>query len=139
MKNYIITSGQLTAQGNLTGYTSKGIRIHVFARQLNALGLTKDSLEKTPISPSNPLFCIADEKSYNAKKDDQGNPIPFEDGSTTMVRLTALSIFQKKEQLISAHAEESLLDAEITHEINTLATARGLTSDAVAQMANASI
>lgn len=139
MKNYIITSGQLTAQGNLTAYTSKGIRIHVYDRQLNALGLTKETLDKNPISAKNPLYCIADVKSYNAKKDDQGNPIPFEDGSLTMSRLTALSIFADKTDLISAHSEDVLLDAEIEHEINSQISAKGLTSDSVAKIANASI
>ena len=139
MKNYIITSGQLTAQGNFTAYTSKGIRIHCHKRQLDSLGLTEEKLKATPISASNPLFCIAEDKSYNARKDDQGNPIPFEDGSTTMVRLTALSIFLKKEDLISAHASEALIDAEINHEINSQATALGLTSDNVATLANAAI
>ena len=90
-------------------------------------------------APSYPFFCIAEEKTYNARKDDGGQPIPFEDGTTTMKRLTALSAFKDKSLLINAHAEESLLDREIEHEINKQASTRGLTSDSVAQLANASI
>jgi len=133
MNNYIITSGDFTNAGNFTGYTSKGIRIHFHKRQMDSLSFSKEK------APSYPFFCIAEEKTYNARKDDGGQPIPFEDGTTTMKRLTALSAFKDKSLLINAHAEESLLDREIEHEINKQASTRGLTSDSVAQLANASI
>ena len=145
MKNYIITSATCTDNGNVSAYTSKGERIHIYARQLQSLGLTKEELgtdkEKgtKPITVDNPLFCIAEIKTFNARKDDQGNSIPFADGSLTMSRLTALSVFTKKTQLIGAHVEENLLEQEIQHETTKVASSRGLTSDSVAQLANASV
>lgn len=145
MKNYIITSATCTANGNVSAYTPKGERIHIYARQLQSLGLTKemigtDTVKGTnPITVDNPLFCIAEHKTFNARKDDQGNSIPFADGSTTMTRLTALSVFTKKTQLIGAHVEENLLEQEIQHETNKVATSRGLTTSDVSTLANASV
>lgn len=133
MNNYIITSGDFTNAGNFSGYNAKGIKIHFHKRQMDSLGFSKEK------QPTYPFYCIAEVKTYNAKKDDQGNPIPFADGKLTMERLTATSAFMNKSLLISAHAEESLLDREIEHEINKQASTRGLTSDSVAQLANASI
>lgn len=145
MKNYIITSATCTDKGNVSAYTSKGERIHIYARQLASLGLTTEMLGTdkvkgtNPITVDNPLFCIAEHKTFNARKDDQGNSIPFADGSLTMTRLTAMSVFTKKTQLIGAHVEENLLEQEIQHETAKVATSRGLTSDSVAQLANATI
>ena len=145
MKNYIITSATCTANGNVSAYTSKGERIHIYARQLTSLGLTKEQLGTDkeqgtkPITVANPLFCIAEHKTFNARKDDQGNSIPFADGSLTMTRLTALSVFTEKTQLIGAHVEENLLEQEIQHETTKVATSRGLTTSDVSTLANASV
>ena len=145
MKNYIITSATCTDKGNLSAYTSKGERIHIYSRQLTSLGLTNemigtDKVKGTnPITVDNPLFCIAEMKTFNARKDDQGNSIPFADGSHTMTRLTALSVFTKKTQLIGAHVEENLLEQEIQHETTKIATSRGLNTSDVSTLANASV
>jgi len=133
MNNYIITSGDFTNAGNFSGYNAKSVRIHFHKRQMDSLGFSKEN------PPTYPFYCIAETKTFDARKDDKGNPIPYSDGKFTMTRLSALSAFKDKSLLISAHAEESLLDKEIEHEINKIATTRGLTSDSVAQLANASI
>jgi hypothetical protein len=145
MKNYIITSATFTGAGNVSAYNTKGERVHIYARQLTNLGLTKEMLGTDkeqgtkPITPDNPLFCIAEMKTFHARKDDKGEPIPFSDGTFSMKRLTATAVFTKKTQLISAHVEENLLEQEIQHETNKVASSRGLTSDSVAQLANASV
>lgn len=145
MKNYIITSALCTDKGNVSAYTSKGERIHIYARQLLSLGLTKEMLgtdkEKgtTPITVANPLFCIAETKTFNARIDEKGNPVAFADGSTTMTRLTALSVFTKKTDLIGAHVEENLLEQEIQHETTKVASSRGLNTSDVSTLANASV
>jgi hypothetical protein len=133
MNNYIITSGDFTKQGNFTGYTSKGIRIHFHARQMASLKFSKEN------PPVYPFYCIAEVKTYNARKDEQGNAIPFEDGKTEMSRLTATSAFLQKDNLINAHVEESLLDREIAHEINKISAEKGFTSTDVATLSHASI
>jgi hypothetical protein len=38
MKNYVINNGAFTANGNFSGYTALGVRVHLHKRQMNALG-----------------------------------------------------------------------------------------------------
>ena len=119
MKNYVLTSGQVTGKGNLTGYTALGVRVHVHKRQLDALGINKAEDIKYP------LFVIASEKEYEEQdKDGVATGVKFK-------RLTALSAFTTKEQLVAAHTDAAMIDVEIAQSISVKATATGLSKEVV--------
>lgn len=124
MKNYVLTSGSLTDSGNLTGYSTIGVRVHVYQRQLEALGIKDQNDLKFP------MFCVAEEKEFTRPVlDAQGK----ETGETeTFERLTALSLFKTKADLINAISTERLLDSEIDATVEKERKALGL-SDLVAK------
>ena len=132
MKNYVINNGAFTANGNFSGYTALGVRVHLHKRQMNALGWN------TTEDVTLPFFCIAEEKqigSLNAN----GEPVVDSNGvEITSPRLTALSAFKTKAEITQAHADSSLLDVEIAQAIQTQAKASGLSESALSALANAS-
>ena len=127
MKNLVINNGAFTAAGNFTGYTALGERVHVFGRQMESIGIKKED------KVSFPLFVIADLKTIN-KVDSEGNPT-----EETATRLTALSVFAKKDDLLQAHADSSLLNVEVAKAVKAQATSAGLTEAEVASLLEAAI
>ena len=127
MKNLVINNGAFTAAGNFTGYTALGERVHVFGRQMEAIGIKKEDKVNFP------LFAIADMKTIN-KVDAEGNPT-----EETAQRLTALSVFAKKEDLLQAHADSSLLNVEVAKAIKGQATSAGLSEAEVSALLEAAI
>ena len=131
MKNYVINNGSFTANGNFSGYTALGVRVHLHKRQLNALGW------ETTADVVLPFFCIAEEKLIGSL-DTAGNPVVDADGVEIKTpRLTALSAFKTKAEITQAHADSSLLDVEIAQAIQTQAKASGLSESAINTLANA--
>lgn len=132
MKNYVINNGAFTANGNFSGYTALGVRVHLHKRQMEALEWTKNEDIKFP------FFCIADEKEIGSL-DASGNAVVDANGVEIKTkRLTALSAFKTKSEITQAHADASLLDVEIAQAIKTQATSAGLSDSAIATLANAS-
>lgn len=117
-KNYVINNGSFTAAGNFSGYTALGERIHVFGRQMEALGW------KTNADVKFPFYAIGQMKTI-PQLDAAGNTV----GSSE--RLTALSAFKTREEIKQAHADSALLDIEIQQEIKAQASSAGLTDSAV--------
>ncbi len=132
MKNYVINNGAFTANGNFSGYTALGVRVHLHKRQMEALEWTKNEDVKFP------FFCIAETKQIGSL-DASGNAVVDANGvEITSDRLTALSAFKSKAEITQAHADSALLDVEIAQAIQTQATASGLSESAIATLANAS-
>lgn len=132
MKNYVINNGAFTANGNFSGYTALGIRVHFHKRQMESLEWTKNEDVKFP------FYCIADKKEIGSLNAD-GTPVVDKDGvEIKSERLTALSAFKTKEEITQAHADATLLDVEIAKAIHTQATSAGLSESAIATLANAS-
>ena len=127
MKNLVINNGAFTAAGNFTGYTALGERVHIFGRQMEAIGIKKEDKVQFP------LFVIADNKTIN-KVDAEGNPT-----EETAQRLTALSVFAKKEDLIQAHVDSNMLTVEITKSVKATASSAGLTEAEVEALLEATI
>jgi hypothetical protein len=128
MNSYRIISGTFTAAGNFSGYTALGKRIHIFKRQMEALGF---SAENAPAAKDFPLFVIAEEKTISQLDanrqpvlDTNGNPV-------TDKRLTATAVFSSKDQITEACVEESTLVAEIKDSIAKAASSKGLTQSVV--------
>lgn len=115
MKNLAIRSGAFTEAGNFTGYTILGERVHIYGRQLEAIGFKSNADVKFP------FFVISEEKEYSVM-DADGNPT-----DKTFKRNTALSAFATKESMIEAHSEAAMLDVEVSKAVKQQATAAGLT------------
>lgn len=118
MKNYVINNGSFTAAGNFSGYTALGERVHIFGRQMESLGWT--SLDDV----SFPFYAIGDVKQID-NVDENGTVISSTD------RLTALSVFKSKADIVSAHAESAFLDVEIKKSISEEAAKVGLSQSAI--------
>ena len=132
MKNYVINNGAFTANGNFSGYTALGVRVHLHKRQMSALGWESTSDVQFP------FFCIAETKQIGSL-DASGNPVVDNNGvEIKSDRLTALSAFKTKGEITQAHADSALLDIEIAQTIKTQATSAGLSENAIATLANAS-
>lgn len=132
MKNYVINNGAFTANGNFSGYTALGVRVHLHKRQMESLEWTKNEDVKFP------FFCIAETKQIGSL-DASGKAVVDANGvEITSERLTALSAFKTKQEITQAHADASLLDVEIAQAIKTQATSAGLSDSAIATLANAS-
>ncbi len=128
MNSYAIISGTFTAAGNFSGYTAMGKRVHIFKRQMQALGLTADADVKFP------LYAIAEIKTIS-KLDANRNPVVDEQGNpVTDQRLTATAVFADKAAITEACVEESTLTAEIKDSIAKAASSKGLTQSVVDQL-----
>ena len=117
-KNYVINNGSFTANGNFSGYTALGERVHIFGRQMEALSW------KTNADVSFPFYAIGQMKQINQLN---------EKGETTGTadRLTALSAFKSRDEIKQAHADSTLLVFEIQQEIKAQASSAGLTESAI--------
>lgn len=133
MKNYVINNGAFTPNGNFSGYTALGERVHVFNRQMQALGWSKQEDVKFP-------FYVIGTTKQIGQLDAEGKPVMNADGTpVTLGRLTALSAFKTRDEIKQAHADAALLDIEIAQEIRTQATTAGLSENAVSALMNASV
>jgi hypothetical protein len=131
-KNYVINNGSFTANGNFSGYTALGERVHIFGRQMSALGWAKQDDVKFP------FYAIGTMKEIG-QLDASGKPLVDASGvAVTSGRLTALSAFKSREEIKQAHADSALLDIEIQQEIRNQASTAGLTESAINALANAS-
>ena len=93
MKNYVINNGSFTGNGNFSGYTALGVRVHFHKRQMEALAWTTNE------DITFPFFCIADEKEIGSL-DAEGKPVVNELGVEIKTkRLTALSAFKTKAEI----------------------------------------
>lgn len=124
-KNYVINNGSFTANGNFSGYTALGERVHIFGRQMEALGW------KGNADVSFPFYAIGQMKQIN-QLNEKGDTIGTAD------RLTALSAFKTRDDIKQAHADSSLLDIEIQQEIKAQANSAGLTEAAINSLLQAS-
>lgn len=109
MQNLVINAGNFSANGNFSGYTATGLRVHIYGRQLETLGYKKQEDVKFP------LFVSAVEKTYGARLDEQGNEVPYADGSLTMTRLTATAVFKTQEEGVAANIADKTYAIEIAN------------------------
>ena len=132
----VINSGNFSPNGNFNGYNTKGERVHIYKRQMDALGIKVDADFKQ-------FFAIVAKKTYGARpkldpttkqpmENADGTPIyiPYADGKFTMTRDTATAVFKTKKEYIDAHVIDATLDAEVAQAIKKEYTAVGITSEA---------
>jgi hypothetical protein len=132
MEKYTINNGNFTEKG-FSGYTAKGERIHLFDRQLEAIGIKKgDNLEG-----KFPFYVLAEAKSYPPRMDSAGQPIPNADGTFGIKnRLTATSVFKSVEALGQVFIDEKTLDARINRMVNDAVKSFKLDDASINAMAN---
>lgn len=132
MRKFVINNGNFSVNGAFSGYTAKGERIHIFARQMESLGYSKgDDIEY-------PFYVLAEEKSYAPRLDANGKPIPNADGTLGVTdRLTATAIFKTIEKLGQAFVDDATLDARIDAMVNDAVKSYKLDSASVGALANA--
>jgi hypothetical protein len=124
-KNYVITGGSFTTAGNFTGYTAIGERLHFHKRQMEQLGWADDKAVKTP------FYAVGAVKQIG-QLDENSKPLANEDGTPVLVdRLTALSAFKTKQELINAHVDATMIDAEIAQTVKTQASTAGLSEASI--------
>lgn len=133
MKNYVITSGSFTEAGNFSGYNALGERVHFHKRQMEALKWVKNEDVKYP------FYAIGAVKQIG-QLDENNDPKLNSDGTPILVdRLTALSAFATKAELVAAHVDNSTLEIEIKGAIATTAKSAGLNEKAVEMLLAASV
>ena len=126
-----VNNGQFTSQGNFTGYTALGKRVHIYKRQMESLGVTFDDANKPTENVKLPFYCLAEEKEYSNKLGADGKPVTGLDGKTGFSRLTALSVFANVEALGGAVAEEFTLKGQIQNIVREKASNAGLNESAI--------
>jgi hypothetical protein len=128
-KNYVINNGSFTTNGNFSGYTALGERVHFHKRQMESLGWAKNEDVKFP------FYSIATIKQIG-QLDASGKPLLNELSlPVTADRLTALSAFKSRDEIKQAHADASLLDIEIAQEIKSQASSAGLSDETIRALA----
>lgn len=116
MKKLVLVSGNKTSAGNITGYTAKGERVHIPAKQA----------ENAKIDGTQwPLYVFASEREFNSL-DEAGNPT-----NEKFTRLQAGSVFINRQSLISAEVDTLTLDMEVQVAVKESALKAGLSEEAV--------
>lgn len=122
MLTVAILSGNFTGANNFSGYNAQGQRIHVPARQMENLGLNKDSKIDFP------LYALVVEREFD-ELNENGEPT-----GVKFKRQQAGSIFKTKAEMIAAANADKMLNIETAAALQSSAKAAGLTEDAVSAL-----
>lgn len=134
MTKFVINNGNFSASGAFSGYTAKGDRVHIFARQMESIGITKGDDLKGKF----PFYVLGEKKDYAGRVDASGAKILNADGSWGIKdRLTATAIFNTIEELGQAFVDEATLDARVNAMVNQAVKSYSLDSASVDALANA--
>jgi hypothetical protein len=132
MTKFVINNGNYSASGAFSGYTAKGERVHIFARQMESLGYAKGDVVTFP------FYVLGEEKSYAPRIGADGTPIANADGTFGVKdRLTATAIFKTVEALGQAYVDDATLDARINAMVNQAVKSYSLDSESIGALANA--
>jgi len=117
-----IRSGNFTDSDNFSGYPASGDRVHIPARQLENLGITKDSKIDFP------FYALVKVREFDTI-DADGNPT-----GVKFKRLQAGSIFKTKAEMLEAYNEDALMDLEAKAQLKAQAKAMDLDEDAISTL-----
>jgi len=115
----LISISQSKSGQNFTAYNAGGDRIHIPARQIEALGLTKDTLPKE-------LFALTATKTF-----DELDPKTKDRTGQTFSRVQACSIFKTKEEMFAAKNDARLLNDECEAAYKKQASSLGLSVESI--------
>ena len=124
----VINNGQFSVNGNFSGYTATGVRVHIYARQMSAIGWEADDDVKYP------FYALAKEKEIT----------PFEEDGKTLsetksIRLTATAVFTTVDALAAAKGEVVLVEAKVNSIIAKQAVAAGLSEDTMKDLLSVAV
>jgi hypothetical protein len=122
-----LQSGTFSEKGNFSGYNASGIRVHVSANAMKALGYDKANASTIAY----PLYACVVEREFNVLNDNQ------EPTGETFKRVQAGSIFKTKAELLTAVNADKLLAVEAQSELQKVAKTLQLTDEVLAQLVNA--
>jgi hypothetical protein len=128
MKNYVINNGGFTANGNFSGYTAMGERVHIYARQMASNNWEANEDVKYP------FYCLAVEKEIEPFGADGKTPT-----GEKVKRLTATSVFLTVEQLAEAKGATILVEAKVNNIIAKEAVAAGLSEASIADLLSVAV
>lgn len=125
-----LVRGQWSDKGNFSGYTSKGVRIHVPSLMMGELGYAKDAkdAEGKPVKIEYPLYACVVERTFNVLNDEG------EETGETFTRAQAGSIFKSRQEAIDAMNSDDLLALEAKADLYKSAKSFGLTEDTLKKL-----
>jgi len=124
----VINNGQFSANGNFSGYTATGVRVHIYARQMSAIGWEADDDVKYP------FYALAKEKEITPFAAD-GKTL----SDTKSIRLTATAVFTTVDALAAAKGEVVLVEAKVNSIIAKQAVAAGLSEDTMKDLLSVAV
>jgi hypothetical protein len=124
----VINNGQFSANGNFSGYTATGVRVHIYARQMSAIGWEADDDVKYP------FYALAKEKEITPFMAD-GKTL----SETKSIRLTATAVFTTVDGLAAAKGEVVLVEAKVNSIIAKQAVAAGLSEDTMKDLLSVAV
>jgi hypothetical protein len=124
----VINNGQFSVNGNFSGYTATGVRVHIYARQMSAIGWEADDDVKYP------FYALAKEKEITPFAAD-GKTL----SDTKSIRLTATAVFTTVDALAAAKGEVVLVEAKVNSIIAKQAVAAGLSEDTMKDLLSVAV
>jgi len=124
----VINNGQFSVNGNFSGYTATGVRVHIYARQMSAIGWEADDDVKYP------FYALAKEKEITPFMAD-GKTL----SETKSIRLTATAVFTTVDALAAAKGEVVLVEAKVNSIIAKQAVAAGLSEDTMKDLLSVAV
>lgn len=124
----VINNGQFSVNGNFSGYTATGVRVHIYARQMSAIGWEADEDVKYP------FYALAKEKEITPFAAD-GKTL----SETKSIRLTATAVFTTVDALAAAKGEVVLVEAKVNSIIAKQAVAAGLSEDTMKDLLSVAV
>jgi len=124
----VINNGQFSANGNFSGYTATGVRVHIYQRQMSAIGFEADEDVKYP------FYALAKEKEITPFMAD-GKTL----SETKSIRLTATAVFTTVDALAAAKGEVVLVEAKVNSIIAKQAVAAGLSEDTMKDLLSVAV
>jgi hypothetical protein len=124
----VINNGQFSANGNFSGYTATGVRIHIYQRQMSAIGFDADEDVKYP------FYALAKEKEITPFMAD-GKTL----SETKSIRLTATAVFTTVDSLAAAKGEVVLVEAKVNSIIAKQAVAAGLSEETMKDLLSVAV
>ncbi len=124
----VINNGQFSANGNFSGYTATGVRVHIYQRQMSAIGFEVDEDVKYP------FYALAKEKEITPFMAD-GKTL----SETKSIRLTATAVFTTVDALAAAKGEVVLVEAKVNSIIAKQAVAAGLSEDTMKDLLSVAV
>lgn len=120
-----LVRGQFSEKGNFSGYTAKGVRIHIPALMMSELGYDKDH---KPTKTDFPLYACVVEREFDILNDED------EPTGGKFKRAQAGSIFKTEQEGLDAMNADEKLARKAKVQLYQYTKELGLTEDTLKQL-----